>query len=297
MRDELNINVSDEYMRTITMEVGKLVFDDDTRKAADIDQLNAEIPLKRTIDGTLYIMIDGSMINTIAKNADGSAVWKEVKLGIVFTDKNLKLKGNGGKHTIKNKDYAVSTGDVEEFSHYIYECAVRNGYYKYKNVVIVSDGATWIRNMCNDIFPEAVQILDFYHLAEHVYDAGKELFGDDSLKYTPWAENIISLLRESETTQVFEILSKDRASHGCIEKLCTYLDNNREKIDYAAYKKAGFYIGSGPIESANKTIVQERLKQSGMRWKLSNAQLMLSVKAKVRSGLWRKLAPHLLAAA
>jgi hypothetical protein len=54
MRDELNINVSDEYMRTITMEVGKLIFDDDTRKAADIDQLNAETPLKWTIDGTLY---------------------------------------------------------------------------------------------------------------------------------------------------------------------------------------------------------------------------------------------------
>jgi hypothetical protein len=297
MRNEIGINVSDEFMRTITMEAGQLIVDDDTEKAEDIDHINAEIPQTWTIDGTLYIMIDGSMIRTRDINDDGTAAWKEVKLGMVFTDEDLVLKADGEKHYIKEKDYAVSCDNVEEFSKLLYECAVSYGYGKYRKVVIVSDGATWIRNMCKDIFPEAMQILDFYHLSEHVYEAGKELFHDDAKKYKPWAVNIISLLRNSETSRVFEILSNDKEDGNCIEKLCNYITNNCEKIDYAAYRKAGLLIGSGPIESANKVVVQKRCKQSGMRWNLPNARRMISIRAKVESGNWPQLAKRLLKAA
>jgi hypothetical protein len=261
MRAKEGINVSDEYIRTIAMEVGELVYQDDTRKSEDIEHLNEE-----------------------SRKAP-------------VNDKDLKVQADGGKHYIKEKDFAVSSGNVEEFSKYIYECAVSNGYERYKNTVIVSDGAAWIKNMCEDIFPKATQILDFYHLAEHVYDAGKELFADDAKKYTPWAEHIISLLRRSEVSSVFEVLSKYKEGSKCIEKLSTYIENNRERIDYARYKREGYYIGSGPIESANKTVVQRRCKQSGMRWNIQTAQLMLSLRAKVESGKWANLIPRLLHAA
>ncbi|GMO50733.1 MAG: hypothetical protein Ta2G_08430 [Termitinemataceae bacterium] len=56
-------------------------------------------------------------------------------------------------------------------------------------------------------------------------------------------------------------------------------------------------IGSGPIESANKVVVQMRCKQSGMHWKSENAQKMLNLTSKWESGLWEPLVPQLLAAA
>ncbi|GHV82733.1 hypothetical protein AGMMS50212_00730 [Spirochaetia bacterium] len=297
LRNKMDINISDEYIRTITMEVGEKVFDDDTKRAGDTGHLIDEMPPKPTKSGVIYVMIDGSMINTREKNDGGSSKWSEIKLAVFFSGNDLIACSNGKRHIIKKKDYAVSTGDVNEFSKYLLECAVRNGYGKYEKVVIVSDGATWIRNLCYDIFPDAIQILDFYHLAEHGGDTGKELFNDEPKKYVPWAETIIAFLRESETGKAIEILSESKEIPSCNQKLITYINNIIEKIDYKRYIRNGYFIGSGPIESANKVVVQRRCKQSGMRWNLSNAGFMLSLRSKVESGLWTSTANRLLSTA
>ena len=59
-----------------------------------------------------------------------------------------------------------------------------------------------------------------------------------------------------------------------------------DKIKYPEYRAKGYFVGSGAIESANKVIVQRRLKQSGMRWSVSGAQAVLTLRAKVESRLW-----------
>jgi hypothetical protein len=66
----------------------------------------------------------------------------------------------------------------------------------------------------------------------------------------------------------------------------TYIEHNRKKIDYAEYKRRGYYIGSGPIESGNKTVVQKRCKQAGLRWNEAHAQERVTLKAKEESGSW-----------
>jgi len=66
----------------------------------------------------------------------------------------------------------------------------------------------------------------------------------------------------------------------------TYITNNIEKIDYKYYKECGYFVGSGAIESGNKTVLQRRLKQAGMRWSPETAQPLLTLRAKVESGLW-----------
>ena len=68
--------------------------------------------------------------------------------------------------------------------------------------------------------------------------------------------------------------------------LYNYISNNKTNIDYPTYRKRGYFIGSGAIESGNKTVLQARLKQAGMRWNPITAQYMLSLKAKEKSGLW-----------
>ena len=68
----------------------------------------------------------------------------------------------------------------------------------------------------------------------------------------------------------------------------TYLINNIDKVNYPEYKEKGYFVGSGAIESANKVVVQRRLKQAGMRWSVFGAQALLSLRAKVESNLWEK---------
>ena len=68
--------------------------------------------------------------------------------------------------------------------------AQHNGYGKFKNTVLISDGATWIRNLKEELFPDAQQILDLFHLKENTYELAKDVFNNDERQYMPWAENI-----------------------------------------------------------------------------------------------------------
>jgi hypothetical protein len=69
-------------------------------------------------------------------------------------------------------------------------------------------------------------------------------------------------------------------------KLTTYIEINKDNIDYPTYIKKGYIIGSGSIESANKTVLQYRLKQAGMSWNIPNAQDVVTLRAKAESGKW-----------
>ncbi|MDR0759166.1 MAG: hypothetical protein LBF74_03540 [Treponema sp.] len=92
----------------------------------------------------------------------------------------------------------------------------------------------------------------------------------------------------SSTEELLERLKpyKDRCFPTGAVNLYKYVTNNRDKIDYAEYKKKGYYVGSGAIESGNTVVVQRRCKQAGMKWNKKNAQYMLMLRAKAESGLW-----------
>ncbi|MDR1901094.1 MAG: hypothetical protein LBQ88_02255 [Treponema sp.] len=76
---------------------------------------------------------------------------------------------------------------------------MRNGYGRFKETVIHSGRAAWIRNRCGELFPDAVQILDFYHLSENIYCFSKYLHGEDPQNYTPWAEEMRALAKDGNT--------------------------------------------------------------------------------------------------
>jgi hypothetical protein len=171
---------------------------------------------------------------------------------------------------------------------YILACALRGGYGRYKETVILSDGATWIRNMVEEIFPDAQQILDYFHLCENVNTYAKYLFNMDESKYKTWAKDICKQLKASNYQLVLKELEpiKEKTPEGCPVNLYGYISNNKKNINYAAYQEKGYFIGSGAIESGNKIILQDRLKRAGMRWNTVTAQAMLTLKAKAESDLW-----------
>jgi hypothetical protein len=73
----------------------------------------------------------------------------------------------------------------------------------------------------------------------------------------------------------------------------TYLKNNQEKIHYADYEANGWYIGSGAMESSNKTVVQARMKQSGMRWGMQHARRLLALRTRRDAGRWGEVTAKL----
>jgi hypothetical protein len=289
------IVVNDDTVRLVTNCIGSRVFEKDCESAeAEYKKLiSGKLSfLERKKPGVLYIETDGAALNTREKDNDGST-WRENKLGVVFSSDNIHFwtdpKGER-QHRIEKREYVSYVGGVEGFKKHLFACAMQNGYGSYGETVIVSDGATWIRNMKEELFPDAQQILDYYHLCENVNEFAKQVFNMIDSKYRPWAERICKELKESHFENVLDELETidkkqiDRAS----VNLLRYIRNNINNIDYATYVKKGYFIGSGAIESGNKVVLQKRLKQAGMRWNTETAQSLLTLRAKQESGLWHR---------
>jgi hypothetical protein len=285
--------VNDDTIRLATNYIGNLVFREDCRRAEESAEMlmSGKLPYTRAKKGVLYIETDGAALNTRQKDNDGST-WRENKLGIVFSSDNIRSwtdKHGRRQRKIGKREYTSYIGNVCEFRKHLIACAVRNGYGRYRETVILSDGATWIRNMAEECFPDAQQILDFFHLSENVHEYAKHYFGMDESKSKPWAERICGELRKSRYPAVLrELETHDKVNMaGCSVNLLGYITNNIRNIDYASYEQKGYFIGSGAIESGNKVVLQQRLKQAGMRWNVETAQNLLTLKAKAESGLWR----------
>lgn len=287
-----NVEISDDTIRNIVNYIGKIIFDADCEAAESVRKIidKQSIDGNFSDDGILYLMTDGAALNTRIKDDNGST-WRENKLAIAFTNKNIRYwKNKKGIlcHRIVKRECISYIGSVEKFKYHFLALAIRNGYGKYKQTVILSDGGTWIRNIKEELFPDAQQILDLFHLKENVYSFSKYIFNNNESLYKDWSEEICKMLEDGEWEKVLIKIEKykgEKPNTGCVN-LYNYIVNNKNNINYPLYKEKGFFVGSGAIDSGNKVVLQNRLKLPGMRWNTKTAQFVLSLKAKLESRLW-----------
>jgi hypothetical protein len=240
--------------------------------------LNQDIPARaeRSIpilyisyDGTGVPMIASELEGTKGKQPDGSAKTREVKLGCVFTQTTTDSDG----FPIRDPETTSFVGAIEnaeQFGKRIYAEAVRRGLLYAEKVVVLGDGAEWIKNLAELHFPEATQIVDLYHTREHVSDLCKTLFlpdDDEVLKYrirwwTDLDEGKIEKIAEEAKVRMPEDPKKKENA----DKEIAYLIKRKQQMQYAEFRAQGLFVGSGVIEAGCKTVIATRLKQSGMEW-------------------------------
>jgi hypothetical protein len=295
LRERTCIRLNDDSIRAVTNTVGELVFANDVRVADEkwalLDSAKLSIPDKK-LNYILYLEVDGAMLPTRHKNDQGS-IWKENKLGMAFSTDNFLVwtDGKGQKrHRILKREYTAFVEGLDGFKKQMLALALRNGYGQYRQTVLLSDGATWIRKMKDELFPDAQQILDFFHLCENVSNFSKSVFSMDEAKYRPWTDMMCDLLKASCLEKAIGEIKKlgKRLLSKSKHDLLQYLMHNKDNIDYATYIGNGYFIGSGAIESGNRTVLQQRLKQPGMRWNTKTGQYILTLMAKDKSGLWEQ---------
>jgi hypothetical protein len=170
----------------------------------------------------------------------------------------------------------------------VFAAACKAGYGKIKEVVVIGDGAQWIWNMCEELFPDAVQILDYYHLSENTHDYARFLYPEDEIGRRKWVKQVLDAViggKVEEAIKLIETRKVEKLPYGVVN-LYAYIKNNRNRINYKSFKDRGYYIGSGAIESGNKMVIQQRMKQSGMRWSINGGQYIAALRTKHESGLW-----------
>jgi hypothetical protein len=153
-------------------------------------------------------------------------------------------------------------------------------------MVAVGDGAPWIWKLIDTTFPQARQVLDCYHCAEHIHTVAKAQYDGETA--AEWAEATLARLHLGHVGTVIAALKRMQArsteAATEIRKLIAYLDTNRLRVDYARCDADRLPKGSGAIESANKFIHHVRLKRSGAWWLKPNANHMLAIRCAIYNG-------------
>jgi len=244
---------------------------------------------------TLYVEFDGTGVPMVphevagrkGKQKDGSARTREAKLGCVFTQTTFDHKGR----PIRDPSSTSFVGAIEEAEHFgwrIYAEAVRRGLYQARRIVIITDGAEWIRNIVQTHFKDATHVIDLYHAREHLVDLCKLLFERDLRRLNQYKDQWWNDLDEGNIETIVEqaraFLPKDPNAMKDARQHVGYFEKNKERMRYADYFDQGLFVGSGVIEAGCKTLIGQRLKQSGMEWTVRGANAIAALRCVVQSG-------------
>jgi len=269
----VGIEISGMQIKRICTYYGNLL---DPLISADCEAVIPRLP-QVAAQEKVYLMVDGAMLFTLPDK------WKELKLGRIFTDDNvvqLSEKRREARHSL----YVGHLGSVDDFFPKLERHLVH-----YRHKVIVGDGAKWIWNWAEDNYPGAIQILDFFHAKEKLVEfASAQWF--DAEKRVQWQEEQLERLRNDQLETVLAQIRATRARDGeaaeAKAKLLRYYLEHEDRMQYGTYRQKGLLIGSGPIEAAHRSVIQQRMKRSGQKWSIEGAQAMTNLRCYKCSGAW-----------
>jgi hypothetical protein len=215
-----------------------------------------------------------------AKRARWTGEWREAKgfrFYLIADDRIVQVLS---WHQVQTDEEAAEALRQVKAAGLIPEAEVR--------LCVIADGARWIWKQAQALFPSAVEILDYYHCSERLHKVAALQYGAHPERQQQWCETALARLFYGEVHGVIWGLQRmkptDAQAAEEIAKLIAYLQRHQERLDYRFARKAGYPMGSGGIESANKFICHVRLKRSGAWWYVTNANQMLALRCAKYNG-------------
>lgn len=244
------------------------------------------------LDGTGVPMRKSETADRPGKQADGSGRTREVKLAVVWTAEGRHPQTGRPQRDPDSVSYnaaieSAASRDTDPqpapFAQRVRREAERRGFHHARRQVVLGDGAAWIWNLCQEMFPHAIQIVDLFHSKEHLWTVAKQLFPDDRPRLETWAE---ARCAELDHGQLDSVLTALRSAAQCEEALtcAAYIESNRERMRYAHFRAANLCVGSGVVEAGCKSTAATRLKRGGMHWTVDGANSILALRSCVLSG-------------
>jgi hypothetical protein len=272
-----------ETIRTTTEAAGQVLDAQLQEDAATVERTKAPVGSVDPAPDLLVAETDGVMV----RYRDG---WHEVKLGVVG-GWNPALPAE--QRRLRAQSYVAARADVPTWAaRWGAEVARRGGLEEVdytgngispgiatlRPVVVLGDGARWIWKAAAEQFGDRIEIVDWYHASEHVWTVARAIYGDGTAAAKAWAEASRAVLYEQGATGLLERLRALRPTTETMRAtLATeqgYFQTNRTRMDYPAFRSAGYPIGSGAVESSAKHVIQQRMKRAGCRWSDSGGQAL-----------------------
>lgn len=227
-----------------------------------------------------YAMLDGGMVLTREEK------WKEMKLARIFDKRHLtstsKERGYIGTST-----YAAHLGGCKDFLQKVEYHLDTKG-----EIIFIADGAPWIWKWVEAMYPESIQILDFYHAKQHLCQWA-ELAIKNPHERIRWIDTQTIWILNNRVDEVIKRIKKMPAynpkTKQCKKALIEYYTTHQDRMQYKKYREQGLLIGSGPIEAAHRHVIQQRMKLSGQRWTINGAQQIANLRATNKSNKWNEV--------
>ena len=202
-------------------------------------------------------------------------VWREAKIGAAYQ----KAQAGG----VTQAAYYATLSKSAVFGRRLHRLAQQQGADHCREVAVVADGAEWIWQEAGKYFTRRVQILDFYHACQHLWQVAVSRYGEDTDAAKAWIARQEARLRANQVGWgVRDIAAWQPQTHAQQEvqrKVSQYLRAHLRRMRYQTFEQAGYHIGSGVAEAACKNVVQARFKQAGMRWSETGAEAMLHLRS------------------
>jgi hypothetical protein len=251
---------------------------------AEAARVLAAAPVPPAGPTVAQVSVDGAMVPL----RDGS--WREVRtlaIGAVVPGREP------GTVRCTNLSYFARLCEAERFITLAAGEIHRRGVETAGRVALVVDGAEWEQRFGDVHCPDAIRILDFAHGAQRLSDVAEAVWGAGEGAQT-WAAAQRRELRDGAPDTVLASVralptgeaTNRTAAAQVQEDVLGYLEPRLAQMRYAAFRAQGLPIGSGIVESANKVVVEARLKGAGRRWTEPNVNALLAVRGALCSGRW-----------
>jgi hypothetical protein len=282
----VGVSIGREAVRRRTEAAGAALV---AAEAAAVERLGRTWPAPARVDAGWYqVSVDGAMVPLM------HGQWAEVKtLAVGRLDQQPQADGTWRVRATA-LSYFSRLADADTFRRLAWVETQRRGLTLAPRVCAVVDGAEWCQHFLDWHCPDAVRILDFPHAAEYVSAAARSVFGADSPPFIAWLDQHLHELKHGDPDAVLGALRAlppatvvgPGGPHCPRDEALGYLTKRRAQIAYAQFQAAGLPIGSGVVESANKLVVEARLKGSGMHWARPSVDPMLALRSAVCSDRW-----------
>jgi len=244
------------------------------------------------MDGTGVPMRTSELEGRQGKQPDGSSKTREVKLVTVWSAEGRDEEGtpvrDAGSVTYSAAIESAASRDTDkipsEFAQRVDREARRRGFDQAPHRVVLGDGAVWIWNMADELFPGAVQIVDLYHAKGYVSDVAKAIYGAGSDLAAHWAKQRRDDLDEGKLDDVLAALRLHAEVNDEARKCLDYVSRNRQRMHYPEFRTQGFCTSTGVVEAGCKVAIGTRLKRAGMHWTVAGAAGIIALRCCKLSG-------------
>ena len=274
------VTVSVDTVRRLTEAAGAVQA---ARELAAVEQIERTLPDPPAGPALQLLSVDGAMVPLV------SGEWSEVKMlaiGTIVPD-----PADSAQVTTGDLSYFARLTDVASFTRWATVETHHRGTETAQTVAAVVDGAAWCQGFIDHQRHDAVRILDFAHALGHLSAVGQAHFGPGTPAASDWLGQQAHALRHGQEATVLTRLAALAATGSDEARALTqtthaYLGSRLDQIRYQAFAAAGYPIGSGCVESANKLVVEARLKGRGMHWSRAAVNPMLALRTLVANQRW-----------